>query len=304
MKKLLKSISLDKDTIQKKHGLFERGKTLNKKTGAGICLLIATLALSGCEPRPTKSVKPIEATLKQMQAAPTKSSQPTGPVEKASTFEYQEKTISYLLTLPVAYFRDQQAWPMVVFLHGSSLRSNDLALVKRYGPSLVASTQADFPMIVLAPQCPKNEAWTDAEALAALVGDVIKKYRIDPDRVYLTGMSLGGNGVWRLASQHPEYFSAIAPVAACRTVSKEGAKRLKSMPIWVIHGEKDTVCPIQPSKKTIQILQSLGNSPRFTDLPDKGHYITEVFKNRELYDWFLMHKRRQPLSVVVCQHNI
>ena len=227
-----------------------------------------------------------------MRVAPAEPSQLTGPVEKKSTFTYQGKTISYLLTLPAAYFRDQTAWPMVLFLHGSSLRGNDLDLVKRYGPPLVVSTQADFPMIVLAPQCPEGEAWADTEGLAALVGDVIKKYRIDPDRVYLTGMSLGGSGVWLLASQHPEYFAAMAPVAACRTVSKEGAKRLKSMPIWAIHGEKDTVCPIQPSKETLQTLQSLGNSPRFTILPDKGHTITEVFKNRELYDWFLTHKRQ------------
>lgn len=267
---------------------------MNRVIGIGICLLIATITLSGCGPRATESVKQKETASKSVQAASSESSQPTGPVEKKSTFAYQGKTISYLLTLPVAYFRDQLAWPMVVFLHGSSLRGNDLELVKRYGPPLVGSTQADFPMIVLAPQCPEGEAWTDAEALAALVRDVIKKYRINPDRIYLTGMSLGGNGVWLLASQHPEYFAAMAPVAACRTVSKEDAKRLKFMPIWAIHGEKDTVCPIQPIKETVQTLQSLGSSPRFTILPEKGHYITEVFKNRELYDWFLMYMRQQP----------
>lgn len=267
---------------------------MKRKTGLVLCLLIAALAFAGCGNRPAEMPGRPEAETKPLQAAAGEPSQPSGPVEKRSSFTYREKSISYLLTLPAAYFRDQQAWPMVVFLHGSSLRGNDLDLLKRYGPSRMAAAQADFPLIVLAPQCPEGEAWTDAEALAALVGDVSKKYRIDPERVYLTGMSLGGSGVWYLASQHPEYFSAIAPVAACRTVSEAGAQRLKSMPIWVIHGEKDTVCPIQPSRETLYRLQRLGNSPRFTGLPDQGHTITGVFHQRELYDWLLLHRRGSP----------
>ena len=200
--------------------------------------------------------------------------------------------MSYLLSLPAGYSGGTQVWPMLVFLHGSSLRGNDLDLVKRYGPSRAAAEQANFPLIVLSPQCPEGEAWTDAEGLAALVAAVSKKHRVDPERVYLAGMSLGGSGVWHLASQHPEYFAAVAPVAACRTVSEAGAKRLASLPIWAIHGEKDTVCPIQNSERTIQYLRTLGSAPRFTVLPDKGHYITEVFANREFYDWLLTHKRK------------
>ena len=230
----------------------------------------------------------------QKSPALAESFQPSKPVEKRSSFTYKGKAISYLLIFPAEYFRGAQTWPLLVFLHGSSLRGNNLDLLKQYGPPLIASEQANFPLVVLAPQCPEGEAWKDGDGLAALIDEVKKQNRIDSSRVYLSGMSLGGSGVWYLAAQHPEYFAAMVPVAACQTVNAAGAEKVKNLPVWSIHGEEDTVCPKENSEKTISYLRSIGSEPRFTVLTGKGHYITSVFKNAELYEWLLQHRRPSP----------
>ncbi|MBN1568333.1 MAG: alpha/beta fold hydrolase [Acidobacteria bacterium] len=104
--------------------------------------------------------------------------------------------------------------PLILFLHGGSGRRDDISLVSRYGPPAVIKKRPDFAFVVLSQQCPKGEIWTDTDLLIALLDDVISKYRIDPDRIYLTGISLGGRGVWYLAYKHPDRFAAIVPICA------------------------------------------------------------------------------------------
>lgn len=130
------------------------------------------------------------------------------------------------------------------------LRGQNLNLVKEYGPTWVAEQRTDFPCVVLAPQCPQEEDLPDkTELLAALLEDVFRKYRIDQDKVYLTGVSLGGRGTWQLAEQHPEYFAAIAPLAAAKpTIPSTWNQLMLFMPIWVFHGEKDKIAPLKMMK--------------------------------------------------------
>jgi len=214
-------------------------------------------------------------------------------IELRNTFSYNGEKLQYMLILPAEYSPNTHQWPMILFLHGSSGRGHNLDLVKSYGPPLIAEQQADFPFVVIAPQCPEGEYWTTkADILAALLDDILKRYQIDQDRVYLTGTSMGGNGTWNLACQHPEYFAAIAPMAARPTIPDVWQKRFVSMPIWAFHGEKDPICPLQDDEAMINALRTQGAAPRFTVLPDKGHYISEVYKDRELYDWFLTNTRQ------------
>jgi len=214
-------------------------------------------------------------------------------VEKRGAFTYNDQKIQYLLIFPAGYTQTTERWPLILFLHGRSLCGEDLNLVKNYGPPWVAEQNTNFSFVVLAPQCAEGEDWMNkADILAALLDDILKKYRIDQDRVYLTGISLGGNGTWCLAYQHPEYFAAIAPLASKPTIPNNWNKKLISMPIWAFHGEKDPIHPLKYDEAMISALRMQGGTPHFTILSDQGHYIAGVYKNYELYDWFLTSTRQ------------
>jgi predicted peptidase len=201
--------------------------------------------------------------------------------------------IKYLLFIPDAY-RDGEPkrWPLIMYLHGGSRRGDDIEKLREPGFGLTALVQKDksFPFIVLSPQCPEGEYWTDTEALIALLDEVEKTYAVDPARVYLTGHSMGGFGTWYLAYRHPERFAAIAPMSAPFTVTA-WATRLKDMPIWAFHGAKDSLVPIGGDQELIDALKALGNIVRFTVLPGRDHDILDVYENQELYSWFLEHVR-------------
>jgi predicted peptidase len=215
-------------------------------------------------------------------------------IETKATFAYQDQKIQYMLIVPAAYTQDSNQWPLILFLHGSSLRGNNLDLVKEYGPTWVSEQRSDFPFVVLAPQCPENADWINmSDIITALLTDVLKKYRIDKNRVYLTGISLGGRGAWILARKHPEYFAAFAPIAAAtQTIPDNWDNKLLSLPIWAFHGDKDTVVPLENDTALIDAFRKQGGTPRFTILHGQGHYIAGIYKNRELYDWFLSKARQ------------
>ena len=200
--------------------------------------------------------------------------------------------IKYLLFLPDAYRDGEKKWPLIMYLHGGSRRGDDIEKLREPGFGLTALVEKDksFPFIVLSPQCPEGEYWTDTEALIALLDEVENKYRVDPARVYLTGHSMGGFGAWYLAYKHPERFAAIAPMSSPFTVTAWAA-RLKDMPIWAFHGAKDSLVPIGGAQELIDALKSLGNDARFTVLPGRDHDILDAYKNQDLYAWFLQHVR-------------
>src|SRR4051794_4322852 len=141
------------------------------------------------------------------------------PGQHAHTFEFkgnQPMTLGYLLYLPPEYGKDpKKTWPVILFLHGSGEKGDgksEINKVKLHGPPKVVEHKKDFPFIVISPQCPTDQRGWRPEPLAALVDDVLANYKADPDRVYLTGLSLGGFGTWSLAARHPDKFAAIAPI--------------------------------------------------------------------------------------------
>jgi predicted peptidase len=205
----------------------------------------------------------------------------------------REVRLKYLLFLPCSYLDGQpKRWPLILYLHGGSRRGTDLEKLREPGYGLTALVEKDksFPFVVLSPQCDEGEFWTDTESLIALLDDVLKKYSIDPTRVYLTGHSMGGFGTWYLAYKYPDRFAAIAPMSAPFVVNA-WASKLKDLPIWAFHGEKDDIVPISGIQDLITTLKSLGNTPRFTVLPNRDHYILDTYQNQELYAWFLQHSR-------------
>ncbi|MCP4608682.1 MAG: prolyl oligopeptidase family serine peptidase [Planctomycetes bacterium] len=199
---------------------------------------------------------------------------------------------NYLLFLPEGYGKKRQSWPLMVFLHGAGERGNVLNKVAVHGPPKIVKNKKDFPFILVSPQCPEGDWWTEkVEVLINLVDDIATRYKVDKKRIYLTGLSMGGYGTWALASAYPERFAAIAPI--CGGGSRIMSLRLKDIPIWVFHGAKDRVVPLEESEEMVNAIRKRGGDVKFTIYPDAGHDSwTESYNNQELYDWFLEHRKQ------------
>lgn len=195
----------------------------------------------------------------------------------------------YLLARP-RDFSPQAAWPLLLHLHGAGERGEDLSLVKRHGPLKLVERGADLPFIIAAPQCPMGKWWNN-DLLILFLDHLLATQPIDADRVYLTGLSMGGYGTWYLAMEHPERFAAIAPI--CGGGYWFIAGLLRHVPVWAFHGAKDEVIPLQESERMVQAVLDAGGDARLTVYPDAGHDAwTETYDNPELYKWFLSHRRK------------
>jgi predicted peptidase len=200
----------------------------------------------------------------------------------------------YLLYLPKEYGKDSaQKWPLMVFLHGSGESGSDLEKVKVHGPPKLIAQGKEFPFIVVSPQAPAGprRGW-DVETLNALLDEILAKYPVDPDRVYLTGLSMGGYGTWAWATANPERFAAIAPICG-GGLARMSARRLRDLPVWVFHGAKDPTVPLSESEQMVEALKRAGATQvKFTIYPDLQHDSwTVTYDNPELYTWLLSHKR-------------
>ncbi len=200
--------------------------------------------------------------------------------------------IEYFLYLPKDYGKSDKEWPLMMFLHGAGERGDDINRVKSHGPARLASEGKGFEFIIISPQCPRKDWWSNkTDTLITLLDHIIDNYKVDKSRVYLTGLSMGGYGTWKLAGNNPGRFAAIAPICGGgdRVIGKY---RLKKMPIWVFHGAKDNVVPLEESEKMVKALKDGGNEQvKFTVYPEAGHDSwTETYNNPELYEWFLEHR--------------
>jgi predicted peptidase len=202
------------------------------------------------------------------------------------------KTVSYdmLVYVPRDVHSSLQLWPLIIFLHGSGERGGDPNKLKVHSLPKVVDEQKDFPFIVVSPQCAEGERW-NAEALNVMLDEVFAQLPVDTNRVYLTGISMGGLGVWKFAIAHPERFAAIAPV--CGWGLLEDIQKLKNTPVWVFHGAKDDVVPSSESEKMVQFLKKYGNEQlQFTLYPEANHNAWDAtYANPALFDWFLQHKK-------------
>jgi len=215
--------------------------------------------------------------------------------QQPHTFDTQiTKTVhlSYLLYLPKNYGANPaEKWPFILFLHGRGESGNDLELVKKHGVAKIVEKRDDFPFVVVSPQCPNEDWWPDiADSLDALLDDVLPRYSIDLQRVYLTGLSMGGYGTWRLAALRPDRFAAIAPI--CGGGDTHWALRLKDIPVWVFHGADDEVVPLSESERMVRALKAAGGNVRFTVYPGVQHDSwTQTYENPELFDWLLQQRK-------------
>ncbi len=238
------------------------------------------------------SLSPLAAVQNTHAAEPAKktpeASAPASP-QTAHTVARDVKTrLQYLLYLPKDYDK-KKAWPLVLFMHGIGERGHDLNKVKVHGPPKLIEAGKSFPFVVVSPQCPDNQ-WWEPVSLTALLDEVVENYKIDKDRVYVTGLSMGGFGTWSLAAYSPQRFAAIAPV--CGGGDAAIAKKLGHLPVWAFHGAKDPTVPIARDQAIVDALKQAGGNVKFTVYPNGGHDVwTETYANPKLYDWLLEHKR-------------
>ncbi len=215
--------------------------------------------------------------------------------------------LCYRLYVPADYDAEK-TYPLLVFLHGAGERGNDNTAQLRNGIGQIFQKVGSplLDAIIVAPQCPEEMQWVDvaswnecdystdtvpeSPALAAvveLIGDLQKQYNIDPDRLYATGISMGGYGTWDLLIRHGELFAAAIPVCGGCDVSK--ATQLADIPIRAFHGAKDDVVPISGIKAMVKAVKKAGGSQISLKVyPLKGHDIWEkAYATKGLDEWLV-----------------
>ena len=216
----------------------------------------------------------------------------------------QGNTLLYRLFVPTDL--DPQArYPLVVFLHGAHGRGHDnrrqITGGNAPGTNLWTrpENQRDYPCLVLAPQCPPRTVWANrfsdrptqmTQLVLELVEKVTADYNVDPDRVYVTGQSMGGFGTWDLIARRPDLFAAAVPLAAGGNVAK--AALMADVPIWVFHGKVDRAVSVREAQRIISALKKVGGSPRYTEYRNGGHDIgARAYAEPGLLPWLFSQKR-------------
>jgi predicted peptidase len=207
--------------------------------------------------------------------------------------------LNYLLFLPKGYEpKGEKRWPLMLFLHGAGERGTDVRKVATHGPPKIVAERPDFPFVVVSPQCLEGQTWSN-DILLGLLDEIAANYAVDGTRIYLTGLSMGGYGTWSLGLANPERFAAIVPICGGGEMitvllsSEEKKQAWKTLGIWAFHGGKDPVVPLEESKRMVEALKKVGvPEVKLTVYPEAGHDSwTETYKNQEIYDWLLKHRR-------------
>jgi predicted peptidase len=214
----------------------------------------------------------------------------TGKIETESVANHE---LSYALHRPE---NTKEKKPLIIFLHGSGEKGTDIEKVKVHGPFKYLKNN-DLDAYVLAPQCPENEYW-DSEVLYQLILKIQKENAIDSNRIYLTGLSMGGWGAWNLAFAHPEMFAALVPIAGFvdRVPMIENCK-IATIPIRIFHGLVDDVVDVNYSIAIYKKLKPCNSAIELTIFDDAGHDSwTRVYDNREIYDWMFVQIKKNLIN--------
>lgn len=221
----------------------------------------------------------------------------------------------YQVYLPADYATGVQRWPVILFLHGAGERGADGLLQTNVGlPAAIRATPARYPAIVVIPQVPTDSLWlgTSAQAAISALDATLAEFRADTDRVYLTGLSMGGNGTWNLAYRYPDRWAAVAPIcsfvtpiprlAGSRAIvpADSGdafaaiATRLARVPTWIFHGEIDPVVPVSESRRAYDAFRAAGADVRYTEFLGGGHNVWDgVYASPQFQEWLFGQRRRR-----------
>ena len=182
----------------------------------------------------------------------------------------------------------RDALPMVLFLHGRSLSGNDLNRVLNYGPLDALKAGLDIEAVIIAPQNPGG--WWDPKRAMAVVEWVERNYNVDPTRLYVLGMSLGGYGTLDFAATYPD--KTAAAMALCGGSTLRNVEGLREVPPWIMHGTADKDVPVDASRRVKRLMKEHGRTPRlrYQELIGVNHsLLARVFYLEECYDWLFAH---------------
>ncbi|MBU2950103.1 prolyl oligopeptidase family serine peptidase [Tamlana agarivorans] len=195
-----------------------------------------------------------------------------------------QESYQYLLYTPT---EKKEQYPLVVSLHGGANSDSDLNIVKKHGIPKRLNEGKDFPFYVFAPLNPnKKGLWNDRQ-IHQMVMKLADSLPIDKKRIYLTGLSRGGDGIWRMAVNHPNTYAAMLSVCAA-DIPMIYIKWAKNLPVWFFHGEEDAVVPVEQTKEAYKTLKKLNSKTKLTIYPDAKHDSwTETYNNEAVYSWLL-----------------
>lgn len=219
----------------------------------------------------------------------------------------------YEIYVPATYSTAQQ-WPVILFLHGAGERGGDrlLQTSNALGAAIRRAPSA-YPAIVILPQVPNDSSWVGIPSQIAMTAldNAMAEFRIDPDRVYLTGLSIGGNGTWHLAFNNPERFAAIAPICGFVTplVGKKWkaavpldtgdpfetlARRIAKLPTWIFHGEVDQTVPVAQSRQAAEAIRKAGGDVRYTEFLGMDHNVWDAtYASPAFITWLFAQRRKR-----------
>ena len=218
------------------------------------------------------------------------------------------QTLKYRLMKPLGY-QFGKKYPLVVFLHGAGERGADNAITLKHGAPRFCdeSLRKTYPTYVLIPQCPESQKWSDVDwslekstlpeqvspsmqSVKELVDEMVENAGIDPNRIYLTGLSMGGYGTWDAIARYPNFFAAAAPI--CGGGDPSTAERFSTLPIWCFHGAEDPVVKVTRSQEMVEALKKLGSRVKYTEYPKLKHDSwTPTYANPELYSWMFSQQK-------------
>ncbi len=218
---------------------------------------------------------------------------------QANIYTNGSSVLPYRLFVPTNYVTNQ-SFPLILYLHGSGVRGTDnwYQLVGDSGPLALVfnENQAQYPCFVAAPQCPPGGDWTNNtmhQTLVGLLSTLVSAYNIDTNRVYITGLSLGGNGTWDMMTRNPNLFAAGVPMSGQSGTASAAA--VYEIPTWVFHSLDDPTVPVGYSQIMVNGMRALGGAPIYTEYATGQHEIWSAsYANRLLYSWLLNQKRGSP----------
>lgn len=226
------------------------------------------------------------------------------------------RAFPYQVYVPSAYASSMQRWPVILFLHGAGERGADGLLQTAVGlPVAIRRDPTRYPAIIIIPQTPPDSTWigTPADVAIAALDQTLSEFRTDADRVYLTGLSLGGNGTWNLAYKYPDRFAAIAPVCGFVSIFRQLpnsrpiipsdtgtamfaalAKRIGRLPTWIVHGEIDPVVPVAESRRAADALRAAGGDVRYTEIIGGDHKVWDLtYASPQFREWLFAQRRQR-----------
>jgi len=226
--------------------------------------------------------------------------------EKVVFINGSNEELPYRLMYPADY-KATRKYPLVLFLHGAGSQGDDNEAHLSEVPQVLlnAAISEKYACFVLAPQCPKNDAWAwfpqyplcsttkdpskSSRLTLELIDSLIGKLQIDQRRIYVTGLSLGGEGTFDIVTRRPHFFAAAVPVCGIADTSK--ADLMKNTPLWIFHGDSDNINPVDYSRNMVKALKNKGISPIYTEYKGVKHDSwTNAYQEPELLNWMFKQK--------------